>query len=179
GLGGHCIPVDPHYLSWKMRTLDFRTRFIELASEINASMPRFVVDQVRDALNDEGKAVRGSTVAILGVAYKKDIDDVRESPALYIIELLEAAGAGVVYHDPHVPFLNDERTGLRESVALTPSLLGQADVVLILTDHSCFAMREIVAKSRVLVDARNATAGTNARAASRRGVGWIVKGGLA
>lgn len=179
GLGGHCIPVDPHYLSWKMRTLDFRTRFIELASEINASMPRFVVDQVRDALNDEGRAVRDSTVVILGVAYKKDIDDIRESPALYIIELLEEAGAAVLYHDPHVPSLNDERTGLRESVALTPSLLGRADVVLILTDHSCFDMREIVARSRVLVDARNATAGTKARTASRRGVGWIVKGGLA
>lgn len=179
GLGGHCIPVDPHYLSWKMRTLDFRTRFIELAAEINASMPRFVVDQVRDALNHEGMAVRESTVVILGVAYKKDIDDVRESPALYIIELLENAGARVLYHDPYVPFLNDERTGLRESVALTPTLLGQAEVVLILTDHSCFDMREIVARSRVLVDARNATAGTKARAASRRGVGWIVKGGLA
>lgn len=179
GLGGHCIPVDPHYLSWKMRTLDFRTRFIELASEINASMPRFVVDQVRDALNDEGRAVRESTVVILGVAYKRDIGDVRESPALYIIELLEEAGARVLYHDPHVPSLNDERTGLRESAALSPSLLGRADVVLILTDHSCFDMGEIVANSRILVDARNATAGTRARAASRRGVGWIVKGDLA
>lgn len=179
GLGGHCIPVDPHYLSWKMRTLDFRTRFIELASEINASMPRFVVDQVRDALNDEGRAVRESTIVILGVAYKRDIGDVRESPALYIIELLEAAGARVLYHDPHVPSLNDERTGVRESAALSSSLLGEADVVLILTDHSCFDMGEIVANSRTLVDARNATAGTKARAASRRGVGWIVKGGLA
>ena len=179
GLGGHCIPVDPHYLSWKMRALDFRTRFIELASEINASMPGFVVDQVRDALNDEGRAVRESTVVVLGVAYKKDIDDVRESPALYIIELLEDAGARVLYHDPHVPSFSDERTGLRASLPLTPSLLGRADVVLILTDHSCFDMREIVANSRVLVDARNATAGTGARAASRRGVGWIVKGGLA
>ncbi len=179
GLGGHCIPVDPHYLSWKMRTLDFRTRFIELASEINASMPRFVVDQVRDALNDEGRAVRESTIVILGVAYKRDIGDVRESPALYIIELLEEAGARVLYHDPHVPSLNDERTGVRESAALSSSLLGEADVVLILTDHSCFDMGEIVANSRTLVDARNATAGTKARAASRRGVGWIVKGGLA
>ena len=179
GLGGHCIPVDPHYLSWKMRTLDFRTRFIDLASEINASMPRFVADQVRDALNEEGRAVKECTVLILGVAYKKDIGDIRESPALYIIELLEDAGARVLYHDPHVPSLDDERTGLRESVALTPELLGRADVVLILTDHSCFDMRELVANSRVLVDARNATAGTEARAASRRGVGWIVKGGRA
>ena len=179
GLGGHCIPVDPHYLSWKMRTLDFRTRFIELASEINASMPRFVVDKVRDALNDEGKAVRGSGVVILGVAYKKDISDIRESPALYIMELLEGAGARVRYHDPHVPSLDDERTGLRESVALTPSLLEQADLVLILTDHSCFDVEEIVGSSRVLVDARNATAGTPAQPASRHGLGWIVKGGFA
>ena len=178
GLGGHCIPVDPHYLSWKMRTLDFRTRFIELASEINARMPRFVVDKVRDALNDQGKAVKDSTVLILGVAYKKDIGDVRESPAFHIIELLEAGGAGLVYHDPHVPSFEDERTGVRESVPLTPSLLGRADVVLILTDHSCFDVRQIVAGSRVLVDARNATAGANARATSRHGPGWIVKGGL-
>ena len=179
GLGGHCIPVDPHYLSWKMRTLDFRTRFIELASEVNASMPGFVVDRVRDALNEEGKAVRGSAVVILGVAYKKDIDDVRESPALYIMELLEEAGARVRYHDPYVSSLSDERTGVRESVALTPALLQRADVVLVLTDHSCFDMDEIVANSSVLVDARNATAGTQARAASGRGVGWIVKGGRA
>lgn len=179
GLGGHCIPVDPHYLSWKMRTLDFRTRFIELASEINAGMPRFVVDKVRDALNEEGRAVRGSTVVILGVAYKKDINDVRESPALHIIELLEGAGAHVLYHDPFVPSLEDERAGARESLPLTPALLGQADVVLILTDHSCFDVEAIVAGSRVLVDARNATAGTSARPGSGRGQGWIVKGGLA
>ncbi len=179
GLGGHCIPVDPHYLSWKMRTLDFRTRFIELASEINASMPRFVVEKVRDALNDEGRAVKGSTVVILGVAYKKDINDVRESPALHIIELLENAGARVLYHDPYVPSLEDERTGMRDSVALTPSLLSQADVVLILTDHSCFDIGQIVAGSRVLVDARNATAGTDVQPVSSHGLGWIWKGGLA
>ncbi len=179
GLGGHCIPVDPHYLSWKMRTLDFRTRFIELASEINASMPRFVVDQVRDALNGESKAVRGSTVVILGVAYKKDVGDTRESPALHIIELLEGDGARVLYHDPHVPSIDDERAGRRESVALTASLLSRADVVLILADHSRFDMEHIVANSAVLVDARNATAGRKAGTASRRGPGWIVKGGRA
>ena len=102
GIGGHCIPLDPHYLAWKMRTLNYKTRFIDLASEINSEMPAFVVEKVAQALNDERKAVNGSRMLVLGVAYKKDIDDMRESPALDVIRLLEEQGADVVYHDPHV-----------------------------------------------------------------------------
>src|SRR5688500_11755646 len=103
GIGGHCIPLDPHYLAWKMRTLNYKTRFIDLAGEINSAMPAFVVDKVTDALNDERKAVNGSRVLVIGVAYKRDIDDIRESPALDVIRLLESQGADVSYHDPHVP----------------------------------------------------------------------------
>ncbi len=128
GLGGHCIPVDPHYLSWKMRTLNYKTRFIELASEINAEMPLFVVGKVREALNSIRKAVNGSRVLLLGVAYKKDIDDLRESPALDIIGLLQADGADVAYHDPYVPFIHADEDGHPEmaSVELTDEALSGA-----------------------------------------------------
>jgi UDP-N-acetyl-D-glucosamine dehydrogenase len=111
GLGGHCIPVDPHYLSWKMRTLDYRTRFIELASEVNAEMPRFVVGKVQEALNHVRKPVNGSRVLVLGAAYKPNIDDVRESPAIEILKELERLGAEVVYHDPYIPKIHDDGTG--------------------------------------------------------------------
>ncbi len=170
GLGGHCIPVDPHYLSWKMRTLNYKTRFIELASEINSEMPVFVVDKIRDALNRNRKAVNGSTVFVLGVAYKKDIEDVRESPALDVIRLLEADGARVSYHDPFVPELDEDGHHL-ESVELTDEALSQADAVVILTDHSDFDYRRVVDKSRVLVDARHAAP----RDGLDVGSGWIVK----
>jgi UDP-N-acetyl-D-glucosamine dehydrogenase len=175
GLGGHCIPVDPHYLSWKMRTLNYKTRFIELASEINAEMPLFVVGKVREALNASKKAVNGSRVLLLGVAYKRDIDDVRESPALDVLKLLQEDGAEVHYHDPYVPTIQvDEGGATMDSVPLTDEALSRADCVVILTDHRAFDYGEIVEKSRALVDARNATAGVDGkgRGGSPR---WIVK----
>ncbi|MDP2957967.1 MAG: nucleotide sugar dehydrogenase [Longimicrobiales bacterium] len=178
GLGGHCIPIDPHYLSWKMRTLNYKTRFIELASEINAEMPLYVVGKVREALNRAKKSVNGSRILLLGVAYKKDIDDLRESPALDVLRLLEADGAHVDYHDPYVPRLKEDGTEL-ESVALDDETLSGADAVVIITDHSDFDYARIVRLSRILVDARNATARVpEAVAAASRpgGASWIVKG---
>ncbi len=173
GLGGHCIPVDPHYLSWKMRTLNYKTRFIELASEINAEMPVFVVGKVRAALNQAKKPVNGSRILLLGVAYKRDVDDVRESPALDVLRLLEADGALVTYHDPFVATI-EEGARRHRSVDLTDDALSSADAVVILTDHSCFDYARIVHRSRVLVDARNATAGV--AEAGVVGTGrWIVK----
>jgi len=171
GLGGHCIPIDPHYLSWKMRTLNYKTRFIELASEINSEMPYFVVDKVREALNRRQKAVNGSHVLVLGVAYKKDIDDVRESPALDVIRLLRGDGATVSYHDPYVPELHEEGIDLG-SVALTDQRLKDADAVVILTDHSDFDYARVVKKSTVLIDARHVAP----REGRDVGSGWIVKG---
>ncbi len=135
GVGGHCIPLDPHYLAWKMRTLNYRTRFIELAGEINAEMPEYWVAQVVDRLNEQGKAARGSTVLVVGVAYKKDIEDIRESPAIDIIQLLQQRGATVVYHDPFVSHLEEDSVDLR-SVPLTHAQLAAADCVIIVTDHS-------------------------------------------
>lgn len=170
GLGGHCIPVDPHYLSWKMRTLNYKTRFIELASEINSEMPVFVVDKIRDALNQNRKSVNGSSVLVLGVAYKRDIEDVRESPALDVIRLLEADGAEVTYHDPFVPELDDEGHHL-ESVPLTDAALSGADAVVILTDHTDFDYQRVVDESKVLIDARHAAP----RTGKEVGSGWIVK----
>ena len=170
GLGGHCIPVDPHYLSWKMRSLNYKTRFIELASEINAEMPIFVVDKVRDALNRGKKAVNGSRILVLGVAYKRDIDDVRESPALDVIKLLEADGAHVDYHDPHVPALKEDGKVMK-SVTLSDAALREADAVVILTDHTAFDYEKIVKKSRVLIDARHVAP----RKGREAGSGWIVK----
>jgi UDP-N-acetyl-D-glucosamine dehydrogenase len=171
GLGGHCIPVDPHYLSWKMRTLNYKTRFIELASEINAEMPIFVADKVRDALNKNRKSVNGSQIFVLGVAYKRDIDDVRESPALDVIRLLEADGAQVTYHDPYVPEVREDGKSLC-SVALTNEALAGADAVVILTDHSVFDYDRIVEHAHVLIDARHAVP----RAGRDVGTGWVVKG---
>jgi len=159
GLGGHCIPVDPHYLSWKMRTLNYKTRFIELASEINAEMPLFVVGKVREALNRSRKAVNGSRVLLLGVAYKRDIDDVRESPALDVLRLLEEDGAEVRYHDPYVDawrVSDDPEVSRRSSVELTDEELEGADCVVVLTDHSDFDYGRILRGSEALVDARNA-----------------------
>jgi UDP-N-acetyl-D-glucosamine dehydrogenase len=170
GLGGHCIPVDPHYLSWKMRTLNYKTRFIELASEINAEMPIFVADKVRDALNRNRKSVNGSSVLVLGVAYKRDIDDVRESPALDVMRLLEADGAHVTYHDPYVPEVREDGKA-HCSVELTDEALGSADAVVILTDHSVFDYHRIVEHAHVLIDARHAVP----RAGREVGTGWVVK----
>ena len=177
GLGGHCIPVDPHYLSWKMRTLNYKTRFIDLAGEINAEMPAFVVDKVRQALNNHRKPVRGSTVLLLGMAYKKDISDVRESPALDVLRLLLADGSRVEYHDPYVPVVSEDGHCF-ESIPLTEDRLASADAVVILTDHTSFDFGWIFQHSQILVDTRNATAKVRKASGASRPEQWIVKGGL-
>ena len=157
GIGGHCIPLDPHYLAWKMRTLNYRTRFIDVASEINSQMPDFVAEKVMIALNDASKSVKGSRVLVVGVAYKKNIDDIRESPALDVIRLLEGRGADVVYHDPHIPsFSEDGHT--RQSVPLTAAELARSDATVIVTDHSSIDYQLIVDQASIVVDTRNATA---------------------
>ncbi len=160
GLGGHCIPVDPYYLSWKAREYDFATRFIELAGEINTSMPYHVVQAVAEALNGREKSLKGSRILMLGVAYKKDVDDLRESPSLKLLELLTDRGANVDYNDPYFPALHKMRhydfSHLR-SIPLTAETLGKYDCVLIATDHSSYDCEMIVDKSRLVVDTRNAT----------------------
>ena len=157
GIGGHCIPLDPHYLAWKMRTLNYKTRFIELASEINSSMPEYVVEKVAVALNDERKAVRGSHVLVLGVAYKRDIDDMRESPALDVIRLLEERGADVQYHDPHVPTYREDGH-VRTGVDLTDDVIERSDAVVIITDHRAVDYRRLIEKGHLVIDTRNALA---------------------
>jgi UDP-N-acetyl-D-glucosamine dehydrogenase len=157
GLGGHCIPIDPLYLSWKLKTLNYRARFIELAGEINSEMPEYVCARVADALNDREKSVKGSRILVLGVTYKKDIDDVRESPALDILRILEGRGAKVSYNDPHVPSLEMNDTTL-QSVSLFPAAR-EADVVVIVTDHSSYPYRDVVESASLVVDTRNATKG--------------------
>lgn len=155
GVGGHCIPLDPHYLSWKLKTLNYNARFVQLAGEINTEMPRYWVDKVQDALNDHGKPMKGSVVLVLGVAYKKDVDDVRESPALDIIELLRNKGADVRYHDPYIPRIT---THGGQPLAGQPDLdaaLDAADCVLIATDHSSYDWREIGRRAPCLVDTRH------------------------
>jgi UDP-N-acetyl-D-glucosamine dehydrogenase len=161
GIGGHCIPLDPHYLAWKMRTLNYKTRFIDLASEINSSMPDFVVEKVSQALNEERKAVKGSRVLVIGVAYKKNIDDMRESPALDVIRLLEGKGAAVQYHDPFVPSFREDGHE-RRGVDLAPERLAEADAVVIVTDHDGVDYQGIVDAASLVVDTRNATARTRA-----------------
>ncbi|HET8624723.1 MAG TPA: nucleotide sugar dehydrogenase [Gemmatimonadales bacterium] len=155
GLGGHCIPIDPHYLAWKMRGLNYKTRFIDLAGELNTEMPVFWVRKVTEALNGAGRAVRGAKVLVLGVAYKRDIDDIRESPALDIIRLLEQQGAVVTYHDPHVPVLREDGREYR-SVALTRASLEAADCVMIVTDHSAIDFHLVKRHARLAVDTRRA-----------------------
>jgi len=159
GLGGHCIPLDPHYLSWKMRNHSFKTRMIELASEINAEMPEYTVKKVALALNEQGLSLKGSRVLILGIAYKKDIDDLRESPALDIIRLLQQQGAEVRYHDSYCPVIADDgHTEIPQlplySTPLTDDLLEQCHAVVVVTDHSGLDYLGIAAKSKVLVDTR-------------------------
>jgi UDP-N-acetyl-D-glucosamine dehydrogenase len=157
GVGGHCIPLDPHYLAWKMRTLNYRTRFIELAGEINAAMPEYWVAHVVARLNEQGKAARGSRVLVIGVAYKQDSDDIRESPALDVIRLLAQRGAVVSYHDPHVPTLRDDGIDLK-SVPLGADTLAAADCAIIVTDHSTLDYGLVVRHARAVVDTRNALA---------------------
>ena len=162
GLGGHCIPVDPYYLSWKAREYDFSTRFIELAGEINTSMPYHVVRSVSEALNERQKSLKGSKVLVLGVAYKKDVDDLRESPTLTIMKLLGQHGAHIEYNDPYFPKLHKMRhfdfSNLK-SVELTPQALASFDCVLIATDHSSYDFQAIVNGAALVVDTRNATKG--------------------
>ena len=155
GLGGHCIPVDPHYLSWKLKTLNYNARFIELASEVNASMPYYVVNKITEALNDRERAVRGSRILILGVAYKRDVDDVRESPALDIISLLRQRGADVCYHDPLVAEIVLESDTRLASEAYSARLLHEAHCVVIVTDHSGYDWDEIARHSQAIVDTRH------------------------
>ena len=155
GLGGHCIPIDPHYLAWKMRGLNYKTRFIDLAGELNTEMPLFWVRKVAEALNLEGKAVRGAAVLVLGVAYKRDISDIRESPALDIIRLLEGQGARVAYSDPHVPCFSENGHEYR-SVPLDAKSVAAADCVMVVTDHTAVDYRMIGRHAKLVVDTRNA-----------------------
>jgi len=157
GIGGHCIPLDPHYLAWKMRTLNYKTRFIDLASEINSDMPEFVVRKVARALNDEEKSVKGSSILIVGIAYKRDIDDMRESPAFDVMRLLETRGAHVDYHDPHVPSFREDGHS-RSGVPLTADVLDRADAVVIITDHTALDFQFIADHASLVVDTRNAMA---------------------
>jgi UDP-N-acetyl-D-glucosamine dehydrogenase len=159
GLGGHCIPVDPFYLSWKAKEYDFRTRFIELAGEINTNMPYHVLASIGGALNQHKKSVNGARILILGVAYKKDIDDLRESPALTIIELLQHEGAQVSYHDPYFPFIGKGRKYDLQMKRTELEKLGQYDCIVIVTDHSDYDFKEIVGQAQLVVDTRNATKG--------------------
>lgn len=155
GVGGHCIPIDPFYLAWKAKQYDFSTRFIELAGEINRSMPSFVREKIVRALNERERAVRGSRIVLLGVAYKRDIDDWRESPALKVLELLEKDGAEVVYHDPLVPEIVDYDGRARNSVDLTAERLRTSECVVVLADHTAIDWRFVLETSRLIVDTRN------------------------
>jgi UDP-N-acetyl-D-glucosamine dehydrogenase len=155
GLGGHCIPIDPHYLAWKMRGLNYKTRFIDLAGELNTEMPEFWVRKLSEALNSQGKAVQGASVLVLGVAYKRDIEDIRESPALDIIRLLEGQGARVSYFDPHVPRFREDGREFR-SVELTPERVAAVDCVMVVTDHTSVDYRMIKRQAKLVVDTRNA-----------------------
>src|SRR5512143_2796633 len=157
GLGGHCIPIDPMYLSWKMKELNYTARFIELASEINSNMPRYTVSRLMDALNERGKALKGSKVLVLGVAYKPDIDDVRESPALDVIALMRKKGAQVSYHDPYVPRIHHHSEGWEmESVPDLMECVRDADAVVIVTNHSTYDYQAILAEAQFVFDTRNA-----------------------
>ena len=159
GLGGHCIPIDPFYLSWKAKQFDFRTRFIELAGEVNTNMPYYVIEKTALALNEHKKCLNGSRILVLGLAYKRDIDDLRESPSLTIIELLRKAGAEVEYNDPFFPTVGHGRHYALNMTCTPLDDLGQYDAVLIVTDHSSYDYQRIVAESKIVVDTRNATKG--------------------
>ncbi|HEU0297349.1 MAG TPA: nucleotide sugar dehydrogenase [Anaerolineales bacterium] len=158
GLGGHCIPIDPLYLSWKMKSFNYNARFIELASEINTNMPRYVVSRVMEALNDRGKPLKGSRILVLGAAYKPDVDDVRESPALDVIGLLQKKGAVVQYHDPYIPHIHHEYDGWHmDSIHDVMKAVQEADAVVIVTNHKVYDYEAIVASARFVFDSRNAT----------------------
>jgi len=158
GLGGHCIPIDPLYLSWKMKSFNYNARFIELASEINTNMPRYVVSRIMEALNDRSKALKGSKVLVLGAAYKPDIDDVRESPALDVIGLLQKKGALVEYHDPYIPHIHHEYDGWQmDSVTDLMKSVREAGAVVIVTDHKVYDYEALLKEAKFIFDSRNAT----------------------
>jgi UDP-N-acetyl-D-glucosamine dehydrogenase len=158
GLGGHCIPIDPLYLSWKMKSFNYNARFIELASEINTNMPRYVVSRLMEGLNDRGKALKGSKVLVLGVAYKPDIDDVRESPALDVIGLLQNKGAQVEYHDPYIPHIHHETDDWHmDSISDLMRAVEESDVVMIVTNHKMYDYTAILKSAKFVFDSRNAT----------------------
>ena len=159
GLGGHCIPIDPFYLSWKAREYDFRTRFIELAGEVNTRMPYFVIEQIANALNERGKPLNGSKILVLGLAYKRDVDDLRESPSLTIIELLREKGAKVAYNDPYFPTVGHGRHYALNMTNTPLENLEEYDVLVIVTDHTSYDYPAIVEQSQLVVDTRNATKG--------------------
>ncbi|MEK6713914.1 MAG: nucleotide sugar dehydrogenase [Nitrospirota bacterium] len=159
GLGGHCIPVDPLYLSWKLKMFNYNARFIELASEVNTNMPYFVVTKVFDALNAHRKSINGSNILVLGAAYKKDVGDVRESPALDVIRLLKDKGGVISYNDPHVPLLHEDNMDLRSIDLSDYSALKNYDCTVIVTDHSSYDYKKVVECSNIVVDTRNATKG--------------------
>ena len=168
GLGGHCIPIDPLYLSWRMKSFNYNARFIELADEINMNMPRHVVGKVAEALNDDGKPIKGSRILVLGVAYKKDIDDVRESPALDVVKLLEDRGGRVDYHDPFIPSISLEHAGGhgdKKSIPLTEAAVREADCLVIITDHSVFDYVALGRQAKLVVDTRNAMVKAGAKGA--------------
>jgi UDP-N-acetyl-D-glucosamine dehydrogenase len=171
GLGGHCIPIDPFYLTWKARQYGMATRFIELAGEINTNMPHYVINRTMDAMNERRKSLKGSKVLVLGLAYKKDIDDLRESPSTELIELLIKKGAKVDYNDPYIPKTHRQRRhDLRmTSKKLSERMLAGYDVVLISTNHSCYDYEWVVKNSKLVIDTRNATSGV------RKGRGKIIK----
>ncbi len=160
GLGGHCIPIDPLYLSWVAKKNGFELRFIALADQINSAMPEFVVEKITDALNDAEKSVKGSNIHILGVAYKKDVDDLRESPALEIMNILRSKGARITYTDPYIPEVNYQKLSIK-SKPLSKEVLSKIDCAVIVTDHSNFDYNLIVANSKLIVDTRNALKGIN------------------
>ena len=158
GLGGHCIPIDPLYLSWKMKSFNYNARFIELASEINTNMPRYVVERIMDSLNDKSKALKGSKILVLGVAYKPDVDDVRESPALDVIGLLQQKGAQVQYHDPYISHIHHEQDGWHmDSVTDMMKAVEESDAVVIITNHKAYDYEAIVNSAKFVFDSRNAT----------------------
>jgi UDP-N-acetyl-D-glucosamine dehydrogenase len=157
GVGGHCIPLDPFYLAWKAREYDMNVRFIELAGEINWTMPYFVREKVMRALNEQGASLKNSEIFVLGVAYKRDIEDWRESPALKVMDLLRKDGARLDYHDPHVPSVTDEHGAMWHSIPLSREVMERANAVLILTDHSTIDYGRVVDCARLVIDTRNAT----------------------
>ncbi|HVT99907.1 MAG TPA: UDP binding domain-containing protein, partial [Acidobacteriaceae bacterium] len=159
----HCIPIDPFYLSWKAKEFDFRTKFIELAGEVNLAMPYFVVESVMEAMSQQGKALRDSRILILGMAYKRDIDDLRESPSLTIIELLQKRGAQVSYNDPFFPTVGHGRKYALNMTSTPLEKVGEFDCVVIVTDHSQYDYADIVSKAKLVVDTRNATRGIEAK----------------